>query len=425
MKSEDIAELAKVFQKQVSGEEKSRRINAVFARKKNRTVLKELTQLIQPLEKNIQNEIVLIVIMALARRDLNHIMDLEKSMEQVRGELLDKLYGGMMICLCGRSSRIHVEIKWSNEDFVNQYEYIMRFRGEFYYFEFIELHMAAKIIALWDIEKFNRLVMRDPNYLFLLNMFSRMLDIEPTPDMERELLCSSDELRAAVGFGFIVDKVNHIICNWENKEHMAKINKMDFRKEEVELGKELAAACAEFESKFSCCDKARRVSLLLDYILVKKRYPVIFVVWLLDGRNHEELLHEIRFSGKLKSIKDIGRISEMIRRYHIRKNGNEKANKSNIYRALVAVLIELFEKEKGVYWNQTTEKEFRTIVESIPGKYLKPLARKLRKQKELLLCTELDKMVRFSFYLKDSHKLESCSGALKSLSHLFPFSVEE
>jgi len=64
--------------------------------------------------------------------------------------LIAPLFGGMAILLNGKSNQLAIKIEWNDKFFENKYEFTKRFQGEFFYWDYIEVFMAAKIIQRYN-----------------------------------------------------------------------------------------------------------------------------------------------------------------------------------------------------------------------------------------------------------------------------------
>lgn len=414
MRYEDIKKLAELINNKKEYKDVKHRINGVLHNKKNKTVINELAELIAGGLGQYGNQAVLIVVLALLKRNLSAVNDIKD--ELVNKKLILNLYGGLCILLAGKSSKIHLEIKWSDLTFQNKYEYIRRFAGEFLYFETIEIQYASKIIAMSDINKFENLALKDKNNLLLLNMETHHINVYPSKELIRKLMCDEDELRGNIGFYFAlwdIEKDLREYLNW--KDSSLNVDKKCKTKKEI-MGR-LERHLEEFSKLFDLCDNKRKVSLMLNYILYEKAYPYAFAVWLMDGRWQGDLVEEIKKSEKIRTLRELKIVANVIHVHPVKNYEGTKATKDKLYQALVFVVMQFIHNRKRIcQWSNIEKSNFQKICIVLPKKYREQIKRFLVRQRSDLMVTKLDEMIRFEIYHKDKRTWEICEGMLQVIN---------
>jgi hypothetical protein len=154
---------------------------------------------------------------------------------------------------------------------------------------------------------------------------------------------------------------------------------------------------------------------------MERSYPVAFGYWLLEKRFQILLQKEIVEGKKLRSLKEISILTDIISTRRISRGFDLVQKKDPFYQAITDRLLRFVKNRTGVYlWKNEEIQYFLNICKCLPKKYRKRLKEELVKQRECLMLTSLDQMTRFSIYLKD----ESCRAIIDGMIEIldsFPF----
>lgn len=147
-----------------------------------------------------------ILVLALCRRNLDEEETIYESLE--KNKLIASLYGGLSVLLNGKSEQLAIKLKWQDNFFENKYEFINRFQGQFPYWDYIEIFIAAKIIHRDNQNLFEELVLKDKTRLVLLNLTSGHFHCEASEKLIFNLINGKNELDRNIGFFLLVSKLN-------------------------------------------------------------------------------------------------------------------------------------------------------------------------------------------------------------------------
>src|SRR5699024_11042227 len=112
------------------------KINSILRNKKSITVIRQLSDYISTRSGRDKNIAVVIVMMAVLRRNLD---DFEVVKEAVLSHgLVGQLYGGLFTLLAGDSELLSLRVELNDSIFENKYDFITQF-VDFDYWNYIEL----------------------------------------------------------------------------------------------------------------------------------------------------------------------------------------------------------------------------------------------------------------------------------------------
>jgi hypothetical protein len=235
-------------------------------------------------------------------------------------------------------------------------------------------------------------------------------------EMMKQLVSKGDDLQAAIGFAAAVDPVNICVRNWETWKRVGNQSKYT----KAGLQEQMGQAMEEFQSVFACADKKRQCGFLIDYLLVERNYPVAFGYWLLEKQFQNLLQKEIMEGKKLRGLKEISKLTDIISTRRMSREFDLVQNKSPFYQAITGRLLRFVKDRTGVYlWENKEIEYFSNVCKCLPKKYRKRLKEELIKQRESLMLTSLDQMTRFSIYLKDERCREIIDGMIEILDSSF------
>lgn len=415
MTTNDLTKLAQIWRQKDVRQDTNERIRKILRNKRCDTVIKELKVLLPRLSGQKKNMAVLIVVLCLLHSKSDRFEEIKKAL--IKEGLIPNLYGGLCIFLGGKSSTMHLAIRWADAQFPNRYEYLSRFSGEFGYWENYDIVCATRLLEKADKAKFEELAWKDTTRLILLNMVSLQYEEFPSQELIARLLRDGDELQANVGFYFAVWGINRDLSEYRQLIEKAERRKMGLPnigqpkvKPKKEIRESIVRHLGELDVLLKECSEERRASLIMNYILYEEEYPTQFGYWLMEKRLQKFVLAEIA-SDKIKNLKKLMRVASLIHDVPSRDENGVCLRKDNYYRAVLCVLERFLTNREGIYqWNATQEAEFREICEALPKKYRKQLYHLIQKEEESLMVSKLDEMVRFQIYLKDKAQAEICRG---------------
>ena len=394
-----------------------KRINGLLHRKRSSNVINEYKDFLNIIPNEKKKSIPLmtvILVLALCRRNLDEEEVIYESLE--KNKLIPSLYGGMSILLNGKSKQLAIKLKWQDNSFENKYEFINRFQGEFLYWDYIELFIAAKIIQRHNQKKFEELVLKDRTRLLLLNLTSGYFNGEASEQFILTLIKGESELDRNAGFFLLTFKLNRYIRDviQYEKEKELGINRPhpEINIIERQIKKELE----RIESLLIQCDGDIKVSLIINYLLSE---PSIFMEsfgkLLLDPNHKDYFINEIRNTKKINTLEKVYYLLNVVSNTRVNKKP-KGYSKLELYNALVDTIIIFIRDRKGIYqWANREEEIMQGICELLPQKPKYRLFRFLIKESQDVLCSRLDELVRFDIFLKDKNRQNIINGMLSIL----------
>lgn len=136
----------------------------------------------------------------------------------------------------------------------------------------------------------------------------------------------------------------------------------------------------------------------------------------MDEAIQEYVVQEIEKSGKIKTLKELLMFFRILSKQRKAMNGNCQRIKNIYYNTLINVLVNFVKERKGIYsWDENEKQLFVIMCKLLPIRYLSKLQGLLRKEKKELMVSELDRLLRFQFYLKDRAKGDIVEGMLDEI----------
>lgn len=391
-----------------------KRINGLLHRKKSSNVIKEYKDFLGIIPKDKKKSIpimTVILVLALCRRNLDDEEEIYDSLKQ--NELISSLFGGMSILLNGKSGQLAIKLKWQDEFFENKYEFIKRFQGQFLYWDYIELFIAAKIVQRDNQSLFEELILKDKTRLLLLNLASGHFNGNVSEHLICTLINGENKLDQNAGFFILTSKLNRYISDvmqYEREEELG-INRPhpEIRTVKKEINKELN----RIENLLKQCSGSTRTSLIINYLLSETRiFSKTFGKLLLDPELKDYFIFEVRNTNKINTLDKVYYLVNVVSNTRIRKKANRNS-KLELYNVLVDVIISFIKERKGIYlWTNREEQIMQGICELIRQKSKYKLLRFLINELEDVLCTRLDELVRFDIFLKDKSRQDIVNGML-------------
>lgn len=408
MTNDDIKKLAEALQHRENEKDSKIQINKVFRNKSCVTIIKEFKILMPEIQNKDRNKALLIVVLSILYKNIGLLDKLQKVLT-MEG-LIPNLYGALCILLNGKSSSLHLKIELADSQFPNRYDYLTRFSGQFAEPKIREILYAAKILAMSDKTKFEELAYKDSTRLILLNMTSFQLDVFPSDTLITRLLRDGDELQANIGFYFAVWDITGDVHDYAQ---LRENPDSPYTKTKRQINKNIKCHLKAFYNIYNCCSTERKASLLVNYILSEREYPVQFGYWLMESILQEALIFEITSSDKISNLDKLCTITHLIHDFPCKDNDGVRIKKDKLYVAVLNMLKSFILEKKGIYsWNNSQKFLFHDICKMIPRRYLKQLFKLLEKESKNLMVSKLDEMVRFSIYLEDKRHWDICQGMM-------------
>lgn len=371
-----------------------KRINSTLHRKTVKTVFSELNQLSAQLRGQSKSNAVLMVVLALLCRDPECSNKIGYYIQKYN--MTGCLYGGFYRLLCSQSIAVSLTIKWADEKYKNKLVFINSLNYYDCFRNLTILDQAAEIVQLINQSKYERLVIEDKSNILALSM-ARRIDVSPSDNLIRGLLLSENELKQNIGLFFISDKVDFAINKLSEFEGIS--NKTTNNNEHKKLRNEFSTAVETFINFLEQCDNETQASLLINYLLVYKKYPNVFALKLNGSILQPYFILQIRNSGKIKSFMDLDCITQIISKNPATNENNKRISKRDLYMAVTDAFIKLLDDRITFDYN---EQIVENICSNLPVKCIRKLKVYLIKKRKELMCEEIDRLVRFKIYLKDS-----------------------
>lgn len=411
MTKDDIKNLAEVLQYSENTKDSKKQINKIFRNKSCVTLIGEFKHLMPQIQNKDRSKALLILVLSILHKRVSLIDSLQKTL--VAEGLIPNLYGALCVLFSGKSAALHLEVKLTDSQFPNRYDYITRFVGEFTEQKIREVLYAVKILAMSDKTKFEELAFKDKTHLILLNMRSFGLNEFPSDTLITKLLRDGNELQANIGFYFAIMDITRDIHDYAQLR-----NNLDSLhiKTKRQINKNIKCHLEVFYNFFKFCLPERKASLLVNYILSEREYPVKFGYWLMEATLQEALIYEITLSNKIINLAQLWTITHLIHDFPCKDNNGVRMTKNKLYAAVIAVLKNYILNRKGIYlWDALQQNIFQNICNVMPQRYLKQLYIFLEKETKNLMASKLDEMVRFSIYLQDKRQWDICQGMMDSI----------
>lgn len=378
-----------------------KKINGIFHNKSISTIFKELNTYNQNFKKE-KNNSTLIITTALYIRNLD-AQDIIKN-EIIKYSMTGALYGGLYKMFCSSSSVLKIEFTLSDSSFSNKYEFLQR------YYDYSNLRLTAwlksiETLYFVDKSKFDMLAYSDRTKFILLSMVSFRLNIEPSNELLVKLIKDNDELKQNIALYFLTSKLDTFLNRYPKIKEENASNRKKFLKEvDTEL--------TNINHYLSQCDNKTRTSLLFNCILQhQKAYPECFARTLVDKEHQQYFCDQIKTSGKIRSLKELMFVAELIKRTPALDDRKKRISKLNLYNAITDVIVNFIKKEKGIYgWDQEQQNRFLRVCENLPVRCLKKILSVVQKKQSYLMCDPLDEMVRFKIFIEDTRKNEILKG---------------
>lgn len=280
MTNDDIKKLAEALQYSENGKDSKVKINKVLRNKSCVTIISEFKQLMPEIQdKKDINKSLLILVLSVLHKNVGLFDNLQKVL--TTEGLIPNLYGALCTLFSGKSPTLHLKIELTDSQFPNRYDYLTRFFGQFMEPKIRDILYAVKILAMNDQTKFEELAFKDSTRLILLNMASFQLNEFPSDSLITRLLKDGDELQSNIGFYFAVWDVTRDVHDYAQ---LRQNPTSPYTKTKRQINKNIKCHLEAFYNFYNCCSTNRKASLLVNYILSEREYPVQFGYWL-DGSN--------------------------------------------------------------------------------------------------------------------------------------------
>lgn len=394
MDSAVVAALAQVLddcgnQRINSGTAKSK-VAAILYRKSPTEVLQELDTYVSTRPGNEKGKVVLIVIMALLRLNLDSGPVLIQEIEREKYELAGHLYGGLAMLLNRRSSNFTFRFSLLNPEAKNIYAEIERWNDHFFW-PHIELFQTIDLLRHLDSSRFEQLAFADPNGIILLSMVQGYLSALPSDALLKQLLASSNRFHPNFAFAFYAQPIL-LLCN--------KIQRKEAKRGDI---KKLNGHIDRCLTALEPCSPGLQAELLTNYLLVNLwTIPDAFARQLIGAELQDEFARQITKPGKIRTIQELGAIANLIDRTPAYDGKKRRITKRPLADAVMSVLIQFIQERTGIYagdnhWLKNAE----AILHLLTVCQRKYLGRFLDSQDRALMVSPLDELVRFEIYLKD------------------------
>lgn len=378
-----------------------KKLNSLLKRKSNKKIILNLSEAVKTGVFTDKNKAVVIITLALIRRDLDCKRELQNLLSEYN--LINLLYGGLIKLLDGKSETFKIEIEWSYNSFENKYEFITRF-PEPEHWRFIDLIITASILIEADVKKFETLLIKDSTNLLLLNFLNGEQNWLISECFIKKLLMDETcSLRRNIGFYILLEPIERILA-------VGTVS----RKLKAEFNNKIK----NFTLKLKDIPLSFKAEMLINYFLTNKKaknIPVFLAKEMIKAELVDDLVIEIK-SNKIRTLDDIFIILFIIKTFRSRSNVN-KSYKNQLYNAILKKLQKFIEENKGIYrWDTNSESLFRAIYVMLPIKYKNRLESSILKVKSTLMTFKLDELVRFNLFLSDSNKEKILNGMLCSIN---------
>ena len=220
-----------------------------------------------------------------------------------------------------------------------------------------------------------------------------------------KLIKDNDELKQNIAFYFLAFKLDTFLNRYPQ---IKEENASNRRKLKKEVNKELT----NINQFLSHCDNKVRTSLLFNYLLQHpSACPECFARKLIDNEHQAHFCEQIKMSGKIRSLKELAFIANLIKRTPSLDNKKRRVSKSSLYDAIADVIISFIDERKVIYgWDEEQKWRFLKVCENLPKRCLRRIISIAKKKQGELMCDSLDEMVRYKIFIEDKRKQEILNG---------------
>lgn len=366
-------------------------------------VLQELDTYVLSLSGNEKGKVVLIVIMALIRLDLDSGPVLAQEIQSRGYKLTGYLHGGLTMLLKGKSQHFTFRLSGLHREAKNIYAEIERWNGCFFW-PHAHLFLAAELLHRLDPCRFEQLAQEDPGGAILLSMAQRHLPVSPSDVLLKKLMESSNPVHPNFALAFYAQPIS-ILCG------KIEVNRGDRKKLNEHVDRCLAA--------LRSCSPGLRAELLTNYLLVYPRAcPDAFARQLVGAELQGEFASQITERGKIRMIQELGCIASLIAKTSACDEQRHRITKRPLADAVLSVLTRFVQERTGIYAGDNHWLEdAKTVLHLLTVRQKRRFECFLNSQDSTLMISPLDKLVRFDIYLKDIQHHQIIQGLQDCLAH--------
>ncbi len=246
-------------------------------------------------------------------------------------------------------------------------------------------------------------------------MASHHLGIEPSENLIKKLLIDEDELKQNMGFYFVTRQISMYLMEIKDMKR-SKINESYRGKTFNELENLVKLDIKRCYDLMEGCDNKSKVSLITNFLLTHQdAYPIAFARQMVGSELQNEFAYQIKNSGKLRSLKEVAFITNLIKNTPAVNENNRRISKVQLYESVEEIIINFIAEEKGIHiWGEQESNYMKQICQQLPKRFIKKLISYLNKKDKTLMCSKLDKLVRFGIYLEDNKQHEIIKGILEA-----------
>ena len=360
------------FNGTISIEERKNEISALFAGKSFSDTIID----IQSVSNKIRHRVLVILVLGYLLYDFNSKADI---ISVIKEKQLERVYfGGMRELLVGNSKKLQVKAFVNDNNFDNKLKYVNAFEPQ--YFQTDLLYLSCEILYDLSHESFENILTNEKTIYYLLSAYMGLINFKPSNHFLRALLKSKNDLQRNIALAFISKPLEDYIFAKNNNEIDVSI---------------FDSLLNDFYLVLDETESDNVVSLLFNYILVNRKYPVSFILRITQEENINALCGQITKTKKIKTIQELKIISEGLFKYA------EKID-DRIEYAICEQLKTLYNNGSFLYNYETDNKEHVDyIIKQLSEKSLHSLYTFFQECDDNLMIYELDKMTRFRIYNND------------------------
>lgn len=306
----------------------------------------------------------------------------EEIVTSIKENHLENVYfGGLRNLFVGKSKTFSIKVDFDDSRFENKLKYVNMFEPNLSKLYFIFL--ACEILYDINPENFEKILIDEKALYFLLVANTHFINYQPSEEFLKKLINSENELQRNVALSFIVEPIEHYINGKTDDEISAE---------------EFNTMLEDFYSVLDTARPSYIVSLLFNYVLINMRFPVDFIARLSREKYLDELCFQISKSNKIKFVRELHHIATSIFKY-------AELNFEVISNTICECFMNLFENSYFSLDYEEKEKFFvEEILKLLPVTDLLHMREYFSNYDNELMISELDKMIRYKFYLTDIKK---------------------
>lgn len=360
---------------------------------------------------NDKNITIFINIFALFILNIDDVEELQNSIR--KHELVGALFGGTLVLLKGESQSLSLKTKIRPTDNRNNLIYIKN-GTRLEPLKSIVLAKFFEMLFLLNDKSVEHLILNDQSDILLTLIANDYLSVKLSEELEEKILSGEDEFKKDLILYIKYKPIENVYTEMQvikrNTEIFPeeKINNNNLKK----LKKELVESYVDFESRLERLPAYEQVSFVINLLLPPyKPVPNCIIQMVFKDDLFEAFIQVFK-----EKLKYFYHVLELI---FLACNQNQdklsKEQKDTLESTIAALQVDYIKNDYLLNWEANI-----SLIEFI-GDFLSPvnirtLIQGLTSIQEKLMSNDLDRLIRFEYYIKDSTKDDYITRLINKLS---------